>query len=240
MNSRSVLTLALVAAVCTIAAPPARGDNAAKILKKALVGRQIVVPFDTPVSAYGVDFKGDDSLARDDDSRFERIDMWGLSIRGGETATITDVRVSKKRIELLLGRGGLSTTDLMRLNDPEFNVGGTAVIPEDQSAHGTHVQARRADNDRISIGNELGGSSERSEYGRELRASTDTLGTTQKERLRRRAWVYRPGLGSRLRLLYKDQVPAEMLDPETFVAAMSEHVLFKEPAGIGAKESNAP
>jgi hypothetical protein len=37
-----------------------------------------------------------------------------MSLRGGDIATITEVRVSKRRIELLLDRGGLSTTELMR------------------------------------------------------------------------------------------------------------------------------
>jgi len=214
------------AMLIAVTAVPAIGAEPSA-LERALVGRQIVVPFDVPVSMYGVDFDGDHGLKRNDDSRIERLDMWGMTLRGGETATITEVRVSKKRIEILLGRGGLSTTELMRLKDPRFKVGGGATQAEDTGPHSTHAEARQAQRDRIMIDGELGGPAEsRARDAQINRAVADSASLAEPDPMLGRNWVYRPGLGSRLRILFKNQVPPEMLDPKTLMVALSEHVMF--------------
>lgn len=196
-------------------------------LEQALVGRRVMVPFDVPVSSYGVDFDGDHGLLRDDASRLERLDMWGMSLRGGELATITEVRVTRKRIEIVLDRGGLSTTDLMRLYDPRLNVGGGAATAKDTGPHSTHAETRQAQRERIMIDGELGGPAEsRARDAQISRAVADTTGRAEASRIRAESWVYRPGLGSRLRILFKKEVPAAMLEPKALMIALSEHVMF--------------
>jgi hypothetical protein len=200
-------------------------------LEQALIGRRIMVPFDVPVSSYGVDFDGDRGLLRDDASRLERLDMWGMALRGGELATITEVRVSKKRIEIVLDRGGLSTTDLMRLYDPRLNVGGGATTAEDTGPHSTHAETREAQRERIMIDGELGGPAEsRATDAQISRAVADTTGRAEASRIRAEAWTYRPGLGSRLRILFKEAVPEAMLEPKALMIALSEHVMFVKEA----------
>jgi hypothetical protein len=215
------LRLALIVLVAepALAAAPAA-------LEQALLGRRIMVPFDVPVSAHGVDFDGDHAFARDDESRIDRLEMWGMSLRGGDIATITEVRVSRNRIELLLDRGGLSTTDLMRLQDPRFNVGGGATYAEDTGPHSTHIETREAQRERLMISGELGGVAESRARDAQIgRAVADTTGRSF-ARISPGPWVYRPGLGSRLRILFKDDVPAGLLEPKALMLALSEHVMF--------------
>ncbi len=210
-----------------LAAGPVHAADPAAALRQALVGRQVMVPFDVPVSSYGVDFDGDHQFARDDEARFDRLDTWGMALRGGDVATITEVRVSRRRIEILLGHGGLSTTDLIRLKDPSFRVGGTAVLPQDAGPHSTNVQARQAELERIMIQDEFGSrSANRAINTRMNRAESDTAGLAQARRTQRRAWIYRPGPGSRLRVLFRREVPANLLEPDPLIAALSEHVMF--------------
>jgi hypothetical protein len=203
----------------------ASAEEAMTELEQALVGRRVMIPFDVPVSSYGVDFDGDREFARDDKSRFDRLDKWGMSLRGGDIATITEVRVSKRSIELLLDRGGLSTTELMRLKDPKFSVGGTAVLPQDTGPHSTNPESRRAELGRIMISDE-GRSASRAEDARFKRTESDTAGQARARQLSTRAYVYRPGLGSRLRILFKKDVPEELLEPRTLMIALAEHVMF--------------
>lgn len=212
--------LLLAVAMPTLAAEPTP-------LERALIGRKIVVPFDVPVSEYGVDFDGDHGLQRNDASRIDRLDTWGMSLRGGETATITGVRVSKRRIEILLDNGGLSTTDLMKLQDPRFGVGGTITRSEDSGPHSTHAETRQAQRDRMMIDDELGGRAESRARDAQIdRAVADTTGRRLAQITPTGEYAYFPGRGSRLRILYKGEVPAEMLDPRNLMVALSEHVMF--------------
>jgi len=216
----------IVAMLIAVTAVPAIGAEPSA-LERALVGRKIVVPFDVPVSEYGVDFDGDHSMQRNDDARIDRLKTWGMSVRGGEAVTITGVRVSKKRIEILLDRGGLSTLELMRLQDPRFGVGGTATRSEDTGPHSTHAETRQAQRDRIMIDGELGGPAESRARDAQIdRAVSDTTGRVAAQITPTGEWAYFPGRGSRLRILFKDEVPAEMLDPKNLMLALSEHVLF--------------
>lgn len=213
-----------LAPIILIAAPAFAAEPAA--LEQALLGRRIMIPFDLPVSSHGVDFDGDRGFARDDKSRIRRLEMWGMSLRGGDLATITEIRVSKRSIELLLDRGGLSTTELMRLQDPNFKVGGAATQAEDTGPHSTHSETREAQRERVMISGELGGVAEdRARDAQIDRAVADTTGRGL-SKIAPSPYKYRPGLGSRLRILFKKQVPAELLEPRALMLALSEHVMF--------------
>lgn len=228
-----------LALIVTIAGPAFAAAPAE--LEHALLGRRIMVPFDVPVISHGVDFDGDKGFLRDDRSRIQRLEMWGMSLRGGELATITEVRVSRNRIELLLDRGGLSTTELMRLQDPRFQVGGSAVRPEDTGPHSTHAETREAQRERLMVSGELGGLAESRARDAQIdRAVADTTGRRMAA-VQPGPYIYRPGLGSRLRILFKDDVPPELLDPRALMVALSEHVMFvRESTDVVTPAAPAP
>ena len=226
----ALLCAAIVLAAPAPAAPP-RGDA----LARALVGRRILVSFDLPAHAYGVDFDGENHFARDDARRLERIKTWGATLQAGDTATISAVLVSSNRIELVLGRGGLSTTDLMARNDPRLTAGSAGATMSDPGAHDTHPGTRAGEDDRVMIGDESGGAGDRAVRQQMHRDESDA-----------KAARLRPGaitpnaasraLGSRLRVLYKHGVPDAMLDPDALVKALEEYVVFLpangRPVGI--------
>jgi len=197
-------------------------------LERALVGRQIVVPFDVPVSSYGVDFDGDHDFARNEQSRLDRLRLWGTAIRGGEAATITGVRVSKRRIELILGRGGLSTTELMMLKNPNLGVRGGATARQDAGPHSIAAEGHQPSRDDIAIQNEVGYNTRPRDDTPLYPPGQDTTAGQSAIQARRAAWAYRPGVGSRLRVLFKDAVPDTLLKPEALMLALSEHVMFLE------------
>ncbi len=213
-----------------LAATGSAHADPATALKQALVGRHVMVPFDMPVNYLGVDFDGDHEMARDDDSRLDRIDTWGASLRGGEIAVITDVRVSKREIQILLGKGGLTTTELLRENNPNFRYGIGADRRTDSDPHSIITRAQAVDS------RELG-----SDAARIIHEMPDTLGQAQARQLVERSRLDRANVGSRLRIRFKTAVAEELLQPKALMLALSQHVMFvREPADGVAPDATPP
>ena len=226
---RMRVVIGLIAIAATAGSVAAASNEA---LERALIGRRVMVPFDMPVNSLGVEFDGDHGFARNDEKRLERISMWGTSVMGGEIAVITGVRVHKNRIEILLGRGGLTTTRLLGEQNPHFRIGNTASVGTDADPHSMQLDARSTDErERL----DAAGSQSvvrpptpdsRAEYARTVRAVGDTLGDAEASRLIEGSRLYRANVGSRLRILFHDEVPPGLLEPRALMLALSEHVMF--------------
>jgi len=235
--------IGLVALVAVAGTAFAASNDA---LQRALVGRHVMIPFDMPVSYLGVDFDGDEDLRRDDGKRIERIGMWGTSILGGEIATITEVRVSRRKIEILLGKGGLSTTRLLREHNPDFRIGGDMASRSDPDAHSSRLDPRgeseREEREAVGSGAIVHPPTpdERALYVRTARSIGDTLGAAAAARRVEGSRLFRTGVGSRLRILFDEDVPAEWLDPRNLMLALSEHIRFvREDADVAVPSATS-
>jgi hypothetical protein len=66
----------------------------------------------------------------------------------------------------------------------------------------------------------------RAEYARSVRTTADTLGQAAASRMIQTSRLYRANVGSRLRILFKGEIPPALLEPRAFMLALSEHVMF--------------
>src|SRR5437660_8224873 len=90
-----------------LAAPAAAQNEAA--LKGFFEGRRVVIKIDMPGTSDGVDVRADASRAIDYQEYGSRLKTYGRSIRAGDSATITLVKVKKDLIEFQLSGGGFGT-----------------------------------------------------------------------------------------------------------------------------------
>ena len=88
-----------------LAAPRAEAQvpNEAEI-KRYFEGRRVMLRIDMPGAADGVDIRVDRPF--DAQQHGDRIRRFGSSIRRGETATITTIKVKKDLVEFQLDGGG--------------------------------------------------------------------------------------------------------------------------------------
>ena len=91
-----------------LAAPraEAQGPNEAEI-KRHFEGKRVTLRIDMPGAADGVDIRVDRPF--DAQQYGERLRRFGTSIRSGETATITTIKVKKDLVEFQLDGGGYGT-----------------------------------------------------------------------------------------------------------------------------------
>lgn len=227
--------IALIA-LCVLVSPAAASPEAN--LRRALVGRHVMVPFDMPVNYLGVDFDGDHDMQRDDDARLERIGMWGSSIRGGEIAVITDVRVSKREIQIVLGKGGLTTTRLLQERNPNFRMGADVTSASDPEANSMEPLRRDRDiREQVSSNNYP---ENRAMRAQSYQAIRDTVGMAAELKRVQASRLERVGVGSRLRIRFQDRVPPQMLEPTDLMLALSEHIRFVKEDADAQADSAAP
>lgn len=98
----ALLPLLLVSAV---AAPVAAQDEAA--FRKFFEGRRVTLKIDMPGTSDGVDVRPDRPF--DAGRQTDRLQRYGVSIRQGDQATVTLVKVKKDLIEFHLDGGGFGT-----------------------------------------------------------------------------------------------------------------------------------
>ena len=108
MTSYPSLVIATVLTGIALAAPraEAQGPNEAEI-KRHFEGKRVTLRIDMPGAADGVDIRVDRPF--DAQQHGERLRRFGTSIRSGETATITTIKVKKDLVEFQLDGGGYGT-----------------------------------------------------------------------------------------------------------------------------------
>ncbi len=97
----------VIASAATIGAPVAGAQESA--LQAAFEGKQVVVLLDMPGTQQGVDIYPDRPNALDANNYGKRMKSFPVSLRAGDSAMITKVKVNGKRIEFQLGGGGFGT-----------------------------------------------------------------------------------------------------------------------------------
>jgi hypothetical protein len=107
MRSRNVLGIASCIAAALLCASPARAQNESA-LRRYFEGKQVIVRIDMPGTSDGVDVRADrrDMDAAEYGSRMKR---YGASLRAGDPAVVTLVKVKNDHIEFQLGGGGFGT-----------------------------------------------------------------------------------------------------------------------------------
>jgi hypothetical protein len=204
-----------------LAAPAAAQNEAA--LKEYFEGRRVTVRIDMPGDADGVDVHADARRAVDFGKYKDNLKRYGVSIRAGESAVVTLVKVKKDLIEFQLGGGGFGTFG----DDTSTSVYLPLVEKSDREKS---LERRvKEEDDR--------------ERRRELQRDLDEL-RDRRERENRRIMAERARLeeqkrlriaeerlrgGSRFNLRYEDRVPAG-IRPEEMMAALAEYVDFSAAA----------
>lgn len=85
----------------------------AEILKQILIGKTVTLKIEMPATDNGVDILADRGSIIKEKSYRKRLKNHGRAYRIDDSATITCVKVKKKRIEICLGGGGYKTLDYL-------------------------------------------------------------------------------------------------------------------------------
>lgn len=101
-----VIATALIGIALAAPRAEAQGPNEAEI-KRHFEGKRVTLRIDMPGAADGVDIRVDRPF--DAQQYGERLRRFGTSIRSGETATITTIKVKKDLVEFQLDGGGYGT-----------------------------------------------------------------------------------------------------------------------------------
>ena len=103
---RTAVAVGTAAILIGLAAPAAAQDEDAL---RGLEGKRVTVKIDMPGTADGVDVKADARQPIDYREYGDRLKKYGTSIRSGESAIVTLIKVKKDLIELQLNGGGFGT-----------------------------------------------------------------------------------------------------------------------------------
>jgi hypothetical protein len=109
MRKISCLIVVALAACAQLAIGQDDGEDR---IKKALIGRHLLVKMDLPAVNSGVDFVLDDKGVSYNAAKCDKLlKEYGVAVKGGTQARITDVRISNRGIELDLDGGGMPERD---------------------------------------------------------------------------------------------------------------------------------
>jgi hypothetical protein len=220
--------LATVLIAIALAAPraEAQGPNEAEI-KRHFEGKRVTLRIDMPGAADGVDIRVD----RPFDARQygERLRRFGTSIRSGETATITTIKVKKDLVEFQLDGGGYGTFS----DDTSLTVNMPDVPKSNREKDLEAAVKRETDAKRKrELQREL--DDVRNARERENRRIGVTRSLAEE---RKRAQVAERRLqgGSRFNVRFAGNVPAT-LSPDDIASALEEYVDFS-PAPQGVSDA---
>ncbi len=199
------------------AAPSMRAQEAT--LDQFFEGKQVVVLIDMPGSQQGVDLYPDRPNSLDANNYGKRMKSFPVSLRVGDSAMITKVKVSGKRIEFQLGGGGF----------------GTAGDATDTAVHFTPADKSQREKDLQDQINNTDDSSQKRYLQRQLddlvrqreRDDRRNKQIAEEDAARRQQQVtaHRMTGGSRFNLNYNDKVPADIA-PHAVMLALSKYVSF--------------
>jgi hypothetical protein len=213
------LSFALLAA----AGPAAAQDEAS--LRSYFEGRRVTLRIDMPGSSDGVDVHADSSQPMDYSRYRARLRQFGASIRAGESAMVTLVKVKKDLVEFQLGGGGFGTFG----DDTSTSV--SMPLVEKSRREKELEQAVRDEDDkrrRRELQRDLDELRDRRE--RENRR-IEVAKALAEERKREIVASKRRSGGARFNLRYDDAVPRG-IRPDEIMAALAEYVDFSPASGL--------
>ena len=221
--------LALLASLA-LAAPAFAQDEAA--LKGFFEGKHVTLKIDMPGSQEGVDVHADASRALDSLAYGNRLKAYGPSIRSGDRAIVTLVKVKRDLIEFQLSGGGFGTFG----DDTSTSV----YIPYiEKSRREIELEERVRDEDdrrrRRDLQRELDHlRDERERQNRHIEVEREHL----EEIKRARVAMERQQGGSRFNIRYEGAVPRG-IRPEEVMAALAAYVDFSPLGGAPPPETGA-
>ena len=207
---------ATAAAVLLALSAPA-GAQTEEALRTAFEGKRVMLRIDMPGTSDGVDVHGDARHALDYKEYGDRLKRYG--IHGGDSVTVTMVKLKKDLIEFQLAGGGFGTFG----DDTSTSVS----IPDARKTEREKELERRIDDERDrdrrrSLQRELDDLRDRRDReNRRIAAERER----QSEAKRIRIAEQRLRGGSRFNVRYDDRVP-EGIRPQDLVAALTEFVDF--------------
>jgi hypothetical protein len=188
-------------------------------------GKQVMVKIDMPGSQKGIDLYPDRPQPLDAKSYGDRMKDFGVSLRNGDTAMVTKVKVSKDNVEFQLAGGGFGTA----MDNSDTSVHFT---PADKSGREKELenQIRNEGNPdrRRSLERELdrvrSDRERRDSYDR-ARAEEDAAYRTQQVAIKRQQG------GSRFNIHVDARKMGDSLTPQVVQDALAQYVAF--PGGPG-------
>lgn len=211
------------AAILLALAPPAAAQNE-DALRSAFEGKRVTLRIDMPGTSDGVDVRADANRAIDYQRYGDRLKTYGTSIRAGDRAVVTLVKVKKDLIEFQLSGGGFGTFG----DDTSTSVSIRSI---EKSKREKELEGRVKDESDSRRRRELREELEELRDRRERENRRIDIERARAEELKReRIAGERLRGGSRFNLRYSEAVPAG-IRPEEVVAALAEFVDFA-PAGF--------
>jgi hypothetical protein len=205
------------AILLTLAAPAAAQSEDA--LRSFFEGKRVAVKIDMPGTSDGVDVKPDASRALDYREYGDRLKTYGTSLRAGDSAVVTLVKVKKDLIEFQLGGGGFGTfkdDSSSSVSMPSVRKSTREEKLEKSVKEETDPQRKRELREQLE---DLRDTRERE--NRRIDVERIRAEERKKERI---AWQRLQG-GSRFNLRYSEAVPAG-IRPEEVMEALAEYVDF--------------
>lgn len=223
-----MMGLVLAAGLAQAAPGQSEGD-----LRRYFEGKTVLVKLDLPGTDDGVDVYPGTSQPIDFPKYAARLKRFGTSIRRGEEALITKIRVKKDLIEFQLNGGGYGTFG----DDTDANV-YVPSAPKSEREKNLEKDLDRASDPaaKRKIREELDQlRRDREREDRRLRAEAESARQLKEANIRQR----RLEGGSRFNLRYRLYVPDEELTPDAMMRALSEYVDFS-PALAGMARPDVP
>lgn len=225
---RRSIQLLVAVAVALVPALQARAQGE-EALRTALVGREVEVLIDMPATSAGIDYYPERSPRIDFNEYRDRLAEYGIAIRDGSVARITEVKVKGRHIEFQLDGGGYGT-----FGDESVPSTYVAMPPKTQRERDLEQELRNETDfaERQRIQREL----DRLEDERERRYRRDKEDAEYRaEQARRRIERARLLKGSRFNVRYDRDVPVQIQTPEGLLAVLSEYI--RDPASAQADVS---
>ena len=208
-----------------LAAPrvEAQGPNEAEI-KRHFEGKRVTLRIDMPGAAEGVDIRVDRQF--DAQQYGDRLRRFGASIRGGDTATITMIKVKKDLVEFQLDGGGFGTfgdDSSLSVNMPDVQKTNRekdleAAVKRETDAKKKKELQRELDDVRNA----------RERENRRIAVTRSIAEDRKREQVAER----RLQGGSRFNIRFAGNVPAS-LTPNDIVSALAEYVDFSPGTEAG-------
>lgn len=225
MKSRNV---AAVVAVALATVPGVAFAQTEEALKNAFVGRRIVLRVDMPATYKGVDLRFDRDAPFDMKEHSERVASADVSIRQGDSATITHVKVKDDLIELHLDGGGFQNAST-RTATYVSKTNAQSDLERDLKKETDPERRRRMQRDIDDM--------ERERQRRQERENRETEEYNREARIRDQERALRSG--SRFNLRFKKRVPADALTAEGIERYLDPWIDFSGRSGRPSASSSS-
>lgn len=220
-----LLAAALVSAAAPVTAQPPTTEAA---LRGYFEGRRVTMKMDMPASSAGVDVFPGAERPVDYQKYGERLKVAGISLKAGDTSTVTLIKVKKDLIEFQIGGGGFG-------RDSGYVSPGIVPKSNREKQLERDVKSERDPARKRQLQNELNDLS-RERYREQLQnqAAARAEEAANKVRIAQE----RLHAGSRFNLRYRKTIPAG-LTVDQVIDALAPYVDFAEPTGAPAPAAPA-